>query len=536
VCGRKGVCKLFALGSSALSLARSLGLGIAMLFGLTVYRAAAGFFDPLPLQVDEAQYVGWAHFLAAGYYSKPPFIAWAIAGGQGVCSALQIVNTEGCVRLLQPPAFFIAALGVMGSAYQITKNTRCATSAAVIFITMPLVGFYALFVTTDAWLLMFWSLALWALLVALEAQKYRRTLWILCGVLVGLGMLSKYSMAAFLIAAFFYLLWAKRLREVGPWLAILAALLTFLPNLLWNIENQFPTFYHHFEIAQIVHDSPGGLSVPSRFLSAASFVSSQLGLFGPLFFIALLFSLRVLVLERRQRYSKMAAPSRMSDKNILMHLMTWLILALALLQAFSSRSFANWAAPAYVSGSLLVAQMLSSDLHRGGRQWRKFTLVFSLALGLSVSALLVHMPKLIFWSTASDAPRIRALEKLRGWNDVGTWAKHTIAADSVVVAEDRRLLAAIAAYGYPAIQTPYAWNPQDRRDSHYNWFLDVRGRSFKLGQRFVLLQLVKPGLVSAVLMMPGFRIVQEIDTAGLAFVQLGADNERLVAYELIREQ
>ena len=527
---------MYALGSSTLSLARSPALGIAVLFGLTVYRAVAGFFDPLPLQVDEAQYVGWAHFLEAGYYSKPPFIAWAIAGGQSVCSALEIVNLEGCVRLFQPLAFFVAALGVMGSAYQITKNTRCAIYAAVIFITMPLTGFYALFVTTDAWLLMFWSLALWAFLVALEAQTYKRTSWILCGVLVGLGLLSKYSMAAFLIAALFYLLLVKRLRELGPWLSTLAAFLVFLPNLLWNIENQFPTFHHHFEIAQITHDGSSGLSVLGRFLSTGSFVSSQLALFGPLLFVALLFSLRAVILERGQRHSTAAAQSKASDINILMHLMTWVILTLALLQAFSSRSFANWAAPAYVSGSLLVAQILSLNPHRGGLKWRKFTIVFSLVLGFSVSGLLIHVPKSIFWSAAPDAYRIRALEKLRGWNDVVAWAKQSLAADSVILAEDRRLLAAIAAYGYPAIQTPYAWNPQGRRDSHYNWFLDVEKHSFKRGQRFVLLQLAKPELVNKVSAVPGFRIVQEIDTDSLAFVRLGADNERLLAYELIRDQ
>ena len=46
--------------------------------GVTFLRLLALYHNNIPLWVDEAQYWGWSKNIAAGYYSKPPFIAWAI--------------------------------------------------------------------------------------------------------------------------------------------------------------------------------------------------------------------------------------------------------------------------------------------------------------------------------------------------------------------------------------------------------------------------------------------------------------------------
>ena len=43
--------------------------------GLTILRTYLAFRTPLPLSIDEAQYLDWSRSLAAGYYSKPPMIA-----------------------------------------------------------------------------------------------------------------------------------------------------------------------------------------------------------------------------------------------------------------------------------------------------------------------------------------------------------------------------------------------------------------------------------------------------------------------------
>lgn len=527
---------MFVFGNSGHIRQRLFWPWVAVLFALTAYRMVAGFVDPLPFQVDEAQYVGWSHSLAAGYYSKPPFIAWTIATSQGACSYLGIVNLEGCARSFQPLAFLIAALGVIGSAYQVTRDKSTSTWAGIIFITSPLVGFYSIFVTTDAWLVMFWSLALWTFLLALRSQRFNRITWLACGMLVGLGLLSKYSMAAFLLSAFFYLLWAKRLREVGPWILVLAAFLVFLPNLLWNINNHFPTFAHHLEIAQLTRDKPSDITLVGRIASTGGFLAAQFGLFGPLAFLVLLFSIIVAINKQMRAKFVTLAYDKSVSLIVLMYLMTWAILALALFQAFSSRSFANWAAPAYLSGSILVSMLLSSNHFAKNRKWRISIIAFSTALGLTLSVLLIHGPKIVFWMPAPHSYHIRALEKMRGWKEVALWAKNNVSSNAVVAAEDRRLLAAIAAYGFPVIRTPYAWNPEGRKDSHYTWFLDLEQHSLNAKQPLVLLQLVKPKSIPVIPTIPGYRMLREIKTQGLRATKIGADDERLRIFEFIEER
>ena len=72
-------------------------------------------------------------------------------------------------------------------------------------------------------LTLFWALALWAYLRALDHDRWRD--WLLLGIVCGLGLLSKYTMAAFLGAAFLHLLVFRRdrLASAKPWAASLLA-------------------------------------------------------------------------------------------------------------------------------------------------------------------------------------------------------------------------------------------------------------------------------------------------------------------------
>src|SRR5690606_17290228 len=106
------------------------------------------------------------------------------------------------------------------------------------------------FASTDAPLLLCWTLAAWALW---RAQVTNRLgLWVLCGAICGVGMLSKYTMAAFALTAL-WALWGvhgprRGLMRLGPWAALAAALLVLSPNLMWNAEWGFPTLQHTADI------------------------------------------------------------------------------------------------------------------------------------------------------------------------------------------------------------------------------------------------------------------------------------------------
>lgn len=67
-------------------------------------------------------------------------------------------------------------------------------------------------------------------------------LWLWFGVLAGIGMENKYSMAVFGFAVVLGLLLTperKALAEKWIWIGGLIAFVIFLPNLIWNIQHHW---------------------------------------------------------------------------------------------------------------------------------------------------------------------------------------------------------------------------------------------------------------------------------------------------------
>lgn len=80
---------------------------MAILAALTVSRLAGLVFSVVDLFYDEAQYWMWGQDLAFGYYSKPPLLAWLLAGTRQVCG-----NAEWCIRAPAPLFYGATSLAV----------------------------------------------------------------------------------------------------------------------------------------------------------------------------------------------------------------------------------------------------------------------------------------------------------------------------------------------------------------------------------------------------------------------------------------
>ena len=158
------------------------GLFFAVVAILVVYRIAVLLILDVPLFYDEAYYFGWAQELAFGYFSKPPVVAWSIA--------LTTVGSDAswAVRISSPLYYAAAAVFVWRTSL-LWFDEKSAAWAGALFMTLPLVGFNSMFITTDAPLLFFWSGALWALTHAL--QRDRLLHWVLTGLFAGIGLMSK---------------------------------------------------------------------------------------------------------------------------------------------------------------------------------------------------------------------------------------------------------------------------------------------------------------------------------------------------------
>ncbi|MBU3725765.1 MAG: glycosyltransferase family 39 protein [Burkholderiaceae bacterium] len=502
---------------------RLLSFTVVLALVLVVYRSVSGFFAPLPLQVDEAQYLGWAQDLAFGYYSKPPMIAWMLGANRVVCDAVGLggfANIEGCARMSQAFALGLAALFAAATSWALFASKPAAMAAALILALSPLFGFYSLFATTDAWLLMCWSVALWSFVKATVGWTRGLGLWVVCGVAVGLGLLSKYSMGVFVISAFIALAMRRELLTPGPWLAALVAGFVFLPNLIWNVQHGFPTFAHHIEISQVQSLAESGWSLARAGVGLGEFAGAQFLLIGPFAMISLLLFLPRHLLGHRAAISK---------KFDLLLAFALPMLAMMLVQAASSRAHANWAAPAYLSLAVFIG-FLWADRDRfdlNSRLGPAF-LWASLAFGLMISLLLIHGLKFSYSDT--HAPKIRAVEKLRGWKEAAQWVANTAKREGVLVTtDDRRLLAITKAY---TGVTLYAFDAQNRRQHHYTWFYNLADQKIAPGQRILVILIGKEDseAVRNALGGAGFGSLSRVEDPQLDQLRLGDAGDKLLAY------
>jgi len=115
------------------------------------------------------------------------------------------------------------------------------SALAVLFVPSYLISDHLL--NINAFEPLIWMGCAWCIVRALNRSNPRY--WLAFGVLAGVGLETKYSMAVFLLGVLIGLLCTGSRRILlGPWiwLGVLSALGIFLPNLIWQIRHDFP-FY-----------------------------------------------------------------------------------------------------------------------------------------------------------------------------------------------------------------------------------------------------------------------------------------------------
>lgn len=388
---------------------------------LTALRLAALFVTPLELYPDEAQYWLWSRDLAFGYYSKPPMLAWLIALTTGIGG-----DAEPWVRLSSP----ILHAGTTLILYQVGArlyDSRAGFWAGVLYALMPGIQLSSGIASTDAPLLFFLSLSLWAYVAFLNRPGPK--LAMLAGLALGGAFLSKYAALYFLIGLGLHLAWSRQARSAWSWRAALAAagglVLVAAPNLIWNALNDFSTVSH---TAANANWSWGDLFHPAE---AAEFLASQLIVVGPVPFVVLIVGAGLVIRRKAE------APD--ADRTLLAFIAPPLILVTA--QALLSRANANWAGVAYAPAVVLVAAWLL----RWGARRTLWAAVGSQAL---IAALVLVLGT---WPALAD--RLGAgggFKRVRGW-EVGAGrildAAEAMGPATVIAADDRFLFNTLAYYG-----------------------------------------------------------------------------------------
>jgi 4-amino-4-deoxy-L-arabinose transferase-like glycosyltransferase len=200
---------------------------------------------------DELLYFSYGKHLAAGYATTPPLI--------GFLSFL-IQNTIGyslfAVRIIPALASgFIVYLTALICKELGGKNYAQVLSAVGILIAPFALRTFTMFqpVFID---LLFWTLVF--LLLVRFVNTNSPIYLVYLGITAGFSLLNKYLIAILFFAILFVVLYTKH-RSIylkkQLYLGFLAGFIIFLPNLIWQISNDFPVFHHMSELnrTQLVH-------------------------------------------------------------------------------------------------------------------------------------------------------------------------------------------------------------------------------------------------------------------------------------------
>ena len=207
-------------------------LAIMVLFGFHCVLAAT-----LPPADDELYYWCWSQELQPSYYDHPPMVAYLIRITTDLFG-----NTLFAVRLP-------ACLCSLGSLLLLARLIRPISYLPLLFL-MPLYSVGAILITPDAPLLLFWTAYLYWLVRLHESPQPRLWQWALGGIILGCGILSKYTMGlSFGIAMLSLLVHQRHWRWLpGYLLHLVVAFIVTLPILIYNIRQDFaPILYqwHH---------------------------------------------------------------------------------------------------------------------------------------------------------------------------------------------------------------------------------------------------------------------------------------------------
>jgi hypothetical protein len=208
---------------------------LAVSAALFVILAATGAVDAFFR--DEFYYLACSHRLAWGYVDHPPLsiaILWIVR---------HVAGDSLMALRLATAAAAAATIWITGSiAHRLGAGVYGEAVAMVAVLVAPVLLAVGSFFSMNVFDVLLWTLAARLLIDAIERPSDRR--WIGLGVVLGLGLLNKISMAwiAGGFAAGLVVAPSRRLLLTrGPWLAGLIAGAMFLPHIWWQVAHGWPT-------------------------------------------------------------------------------------------------------------------------------------------------------------------------------------------------------------------------------------------------------------------------------------------------------
>jgi uncharacterized membrane protein len=211
-------------------------MGVVWAIALIKLIAHVWFNDRYGFFRDEFDYMSCGEHLAWGYVDQPPlapfmaFLERALLGDS--LRAIRFIPALASSLLVVQAAWLAREFG--GRGFAMLLAAICVALAPQYLSNASLLGTNCLEPTL-------WLACAHCAVLAIKREEPRW--WLAFGVVVGIGLENKYTIAIFAAGIVLGLLATPQRRAFASrwiWLGGLAALLIFLPNLLWNWFNDWP--------------------------------------------------------------------------------------------------------------------------------------------------------------------------------------------------------------------------------------------------------------------------------------------------------
>ena len=228
-----------------------IGIALAKLTLNVVFHGRYGYFR------DELYYIACSDHLDWGYVDHPPLSIAILA-----LTRLVLGDSLYGIRFTAAlaGAATVVLTGLMARRLGGSRFSQLLAAGAVALSPVVL-GNAARYYSMNAFDLLFWAAGSYVLLLIVQGGSGR--LWILYGLIAGLGVMNKYSMLFFGAGTAIGLLLTLQRRDLlRPWIWIggLAAAVIVSPHAFWEFRHGFPTaeFIHNASTLKNAPISPGG--------------------------------------------------------------------------------------------------------------------------------------------------------------------------------------------------------------------------------------------------------------------------------------
>jgi membrane-associated phospholipid phosphatase len=376
--------------------------------------------SPLDLSPDEAHYWEWSRRLDMSYYSKGPMIAYLIYLGTFIFG-----DTVFGIRIMAVIFSILSSimLYILGKRLY---DEKVGLSSAILIQIIPLFSAFGILFTIDSPFIFFWILSLYLFSKATNIRKennppsppiilphpplekggrgdlkkgdsggFEMVYWRLLGLSIGLGLLTKYTMAFFYPCALLFLLLSKENRRIlttkSPYIAFLISLIVFSPVIIWNANHDWITLKHTAGQAHLAE----GLQISLK--NFFEFLGSQLGVITPLLFIIMAVSVWKL---------------RKTREGAFLFWFSIPVIVFFLLKSIQAKVQANWALPGYISGIIAFSAFSLKKFYSEGKGI-KILIATALILPVIVTVIALY-PSLINLPVEKNPA-----SRLYGWKELG---------------------------------------------------------------------------------------------------------------------